>query len=223
MFDEKSLSLPARRNVKGLTESLATLATGDLVSAKFATARYGSVAIAGAAVLSASVKSFYLAGLTIENGLKPDRYLQTLETIVRASTPWDPNDVDAVTGESVVAPDAGGQSDGASASSPDDEAQEREAGPIQRDPDLGETVTALEHGTLVEAVFHVPVYGDFTIAGVAVWSEVGEGFLVGSWILGGSGTAAPSLRRLAILAPAGDHGIAVPPKITAVGDELPGL
>lgn len=191
VFDENSLVIPPRRNVKAITEALADLATGDIVRATFVGARYGAVAISGSAAHSASVKAFHLAGLPIESALKPDKAIQSLEVTLRASTHWDAEPSEAI-------PPA----------------------PAELADGLADLVATISHGDLVEAVFSTSAYGEFTIAGAAVWSEVGEQLLVGSWILSTEGVPAPALLVARVIAAAGSHSIGVPARITAVGEDV---
>ncbi|NQX13956.1 hypothetical protein HQQ80_20190 [Microbacteriaceae bacterium VKM Ac-2855] len=190
MFDESTLTLPPRRNVKAMTETLAGLADGDLVTMTVSTPRYGPVAYAGTVTLSPSAKSFFLAGLTIENNLKPDKFLQSLEVTHRVAEHWDPDADD--TPSPAVAP---------------------------RSDDLAAVLSTLEHGALVEAVVSHGLYGEVTIAGPAVLSVLSGGFRLGSWMLGTPAAAAPALRTLRVIAPAGAHAVPVPPRITTVDED----
>lgn len=190
MFDESTLTLPARRNVKAMTETLAVLADGDLVTLTVLTPRYGPVAFAGQVTLSPSAKSFFLGGLTLENNLKPDKSLQSLEITHRAADHWNPESDDTPAPTASV-----------------------------RSGDLESTLAALEHGALIEAVVSHGLYGEVTIAGPAVLSVLSGGFRVGSWMLGTSGAAAPALRTLRVIAPAGAHAVPVPPRITTVQED----
>jgi hypothetical protein len=190
MFDESTLTLPPRRNVKAMTETLGGLADGDEVRLTVLTPRYGPVAYSGRVTLSPSAKSYFLAGLTIENNLKPDKFLQSLEITRRAADHWDPASEDTPSPAAAL-----------------------------RGDDLEETIAALEHGALVEAVLSHALYGEITIAGPAVLSVLSGGFRLGSWMLGAPGAVAPALRTLRVIAPAGAHAVPVPPRITTVDED----
>ncbi|MCU1444434.1 hypothetical protein [Cryobacterium sp.] len=84
-------NVPTRRNVKVLTDAIATLESGTGVSAMFLTKRYGAFTIEGAAFISASVKTLTVGGRSIEQNLKPHKSLQALQA-------------DAVTDDSAAEP-----------------------------------------------------------------------------------------------------------------------
>jgi len=73
-------NVPSRRNVKALTDAIATLESGTPVSAMFLTKRYGAFTITGAAFISASVKTLTIGGRSIEQNLKPHKSLQALQS-----------------------------------------------------------------------------------------------------------------------------------------------
>ncbi|WEO78903.1 hypothetical protein BJQ94_07670 [Cryobacterium sp. SO2] len=72
-------NVPTRRNVKVLTDAIASLESGTDVSAMFLTKRYGAFTIEGAAFISASVKTLTVGGRSIEQNLKPHKSLQALQ------------------------------------------------------------------------------------------------------------------------------------------------
>ncbi|WP_165384910.1 hypothetical protein [Cryobacterium sp. SO1] len=74
-------NVPSRRNVKALTDAIATLESGTPVSAMFLTKRYGAFTIDGAAFISASVKTLTIGGRSIEQNLKPHKSLQALQPL----------------------------------------------------------------------------------------------------------------------------------------------
>ena len=90
-------NVPSRRNVKALTDAIATLESGTPVSAMFLTKRYGAFTIDGAAFISASVKTLTVGGRSIEQNLKPHKSLQALQ-------PLDPDEAGTEPGERGVAP-----------------------------------------------------------------------------------------------------------------------
>lgn len=71
-------NVPSRRNVKVLTDAIASLDSGTNVSAMFLTKRYGAFTIEGTAFVSASVKTLTVGGRPIEQNLKPHKSLQAL-------------------------------------------------------------------------------------------------------------------------------------------------
>jgi hypothetical protein len=73
------LTVPTRRNVKVLTDAIASLESGTAVSATFLTKRYGAFTIEGTAFISASVKTLTVGGRSIEQNLKPHKSLQALQ------------------------------------------------------------------------------------------------------------------------------------------------
>jgi len=86
--------------------------------------------------------------------------------------------------------------------------------------ELADAVGALTHGDLVLASFRDPVYGEFTVTGVSVWSRVGNAFLVGGWIIGQDGEPAPRLQGVATVSAAGAHVHPVPKQITTVANDV---
>jgi len=91
-------NVPSRRNVKALTDAIATLESGTPVSAMFLTKRYGAFTINGAAFISASVKTLTIGGRSIEQNLKPHKSLQALQAL-------EPGDAGAEPGAGGDAPD----------------------------------------------------------------------------------------------------------------------
>ncbi|WP_162942580.1 hypothetical protein [Cryobacterium soli] len=79
-------NVPTRRNVKLLTDAIATLESGSTVSAMFLTKRYGAFTIEGTAFISASVKTLTIGGRSIEQNLKPHKSLQALTTTPSAGS-----------------------------------------------------------------------------------------------------------------------------------------
>jgi hypothetical protein len=74
-------NVPSRRNVKALTDAIATVESGTPISAMFLTKRYGAFTIDGAAFISASVKTLTIGGRSIEQNLKPHKSLQALQQL----------------------------------------------------------------------------------------------------------------------------------------------
>jgi len=186
-------NVPTRRNVKLLTDAIATLESGSTVSAMFLTKRYGAFTIEGTAFISASVKTLTIGGRSIEQNLKPHKSLQALTTTPSAGSP------EPVIGE--PEPDATG------AEAPPAESG---AGPV------------VQHGDLISARFADPAYGQFTVTGVGVASTVSDVVLVGGWFVSQAGTTAPRLVDLEILAENGTHEYPLPPRIASWGDDSEG-
>lgn len=99
-------NVPTRRNVKVLTDAIASLESGTGVSAMFLTKRYGAFTIEGTAFISASVKTLTVGGRSIEQNLKPHKSLQALQADAVAddstAAPAAPVDADAVPAAPVV-------------------------------------------------------------------------------------------------------------------------
>jgi hypothetical protein len=186
-------AVPTRRNVKVLTDAISSLQHGTDVSAMFLTKRYGAFTIAGTAFISASVKTLTVGGRSIEQNLKPHKSLQALQA-VQTDAPAEESDTDAAT---------------AAESEPAVE-------PVQPD------ASAVQHGDLVFARFVDPAYGQFSVIGVSVGSTVSDVVLVGGWFLSQSGSTAPRLVSIEVLAESGTHEYPVPPRIITWGDDSEG-
>lgn len=96
-------NVPSRRNVKALTDAIATLESGTPVSAMFLTKRYGAFTITGAAFISASVKTLTVGGRSIEQNLKPHKSLQALQPL-EPLQPQEPGDASTEPGADGDAP-----------------------------------------------------------------------------------------------------------------------
>lgn len=92
-------NVPSRRNVKVLTDAIATLESGTGVSALFVTKRYGAFTIDGTAFISASVKTLTVGGRFIEQNLKPHKSLQALRTLEQSEPAPEPASEPAGAGE----------------------------------------------------------------------------------------------------------------------------
>jgi hypothetical protein len=191
-------TVPTRRNVKVLTDAIATLKHGTDVSAMFLTKRYGAFTIAGTAFISASVKTLTVGGRSIEQNLKPHKSLQALQT----DAPAEESDADA----------AAAESDANAAAADAADAVE----PVQPD------ASAVQHGDLVFARFVDPAYGQFSVIGVSVGSTVSDVVLVGGWFLSQAGSTAPRLVSIEVLAESGTHEYPMPPRIITWGDDSEG-
>jgi hypothetical protein len=188
-------NVPTRRNVKVLTDAIASLESGTSVSAMFLTKRYGAFTIEGAAFISASVKTLTVGGRSIEQNLKPHKSLQALQTAPAA--------------------------DGAEApETPDAEAQDAEVPDARAAVPL--TLPAVSHGDLVSARFVDPAYGPFTVTGVSVASSVSDVVLVGGWFVSQAGESAPRLVSVEVLAESGTHEYPLPSRIASFGDDSDG-
>jgi hypothetical protein len=84
-------TVPTRRNVKVLTDAIASLESGTGVSAMFLTKRYGAFTIEGTAFISASVKTLTVGGRSIEQNLKPHKSLQALQALEADAVPAEPS------------------------------------------------------------------------------------------------------------------------------------
>lgn len=182
-------NVPSRRNVKVLTDAIASLESGTNVSAMFLTKRYGAFTIAGTAFVSASVKTLTVGGRPIEQNLKPHKSLQALQ----------PLDED-----SDVAADASGDTAG-------DTTADTSTGPSADQ--------AVQHGDLISVLFVDPAYGQFTVTGVGVASTVSDVVLVGGWFVSQSGQSAPRVVSVDVLAAAGSHDYPLPPRIVSWGED----
>ncbi|MTE14142.1 hypothetical protein [Nocardia aurantiaca] len=82
--------------------------------------------------------------------------------------------------------------------------------------DLPETVSGLQHGDLVEARFEQTPYGQFSVAGFALWAPAGQAFVVGGgWFVTQRHRRihADRLIALTIVSPAGRHEYRIPEPI----------
>lgn len=194
-------NVPTRRNVKVLTDAIASLESGTSVSAMFLTKRYGAFTIEGTAFISASVKTLTVGGRSIEQNLKPHKSLQALQ-------------IDAPD-----APDAPDETDVTDATAADS------TEPDETEPDetaSADPATTVQHGDLVSARFVDPAYGQFTVTGVGVASTVSDVVLVGGWFVSQSGSPAPRVVSVEVLAGSGTHEYPLPPRIASWGDDSEG-
>jgi hypothetical protein len=184
------LTIPSKRNVKGLTASIAALNSGDLVKAVFSTPRYGVVVLEGRAHFSKTTGSYMLAGRALDANLKPDKSLQLLEIVDSAAAA-------AVDGVAELS---------------DDELAELPSG------DPSDVVPSLQHGDVVAARYFELAYGAFTVTGACV-AAPGQSLMLGTWFVSREGEPAPRLNHVDVLARAGDGALRVPSPITSWGDE----
>ena len=187
-------TVPTRRNVKVLTDAIASLTSGTNVSAMFLTKRYGAFTIEGTAFISASVKTLTVGGRSIEQNLKPHKSLQALQA--DAVNPTEDN-----TDESAAAELAGAEPE------------------LDSAPDLADPATPVEHGDLIFARFVDPAYGQFTVTGVSVASTVSDVVLVGGWFVSQAGSPAPRVVSVEVLAANGTHEYPLPPRIASWGED----
>ncbi|MGY4856531.1 hypothetical protein [Cryobacterium sp. AP23] len=191
-------NVPTRRNVKVLTDAIASLESGTDVSAMFLTKRYGAFTIEGTAFISDSVKTLTVGGRSIEQNLKPHKSLQALRADAVETVDTD-DAVDTV--DTAVAEDA-----------------------VEPEPEAAsaEPATSVQHGDLVSARFVDPAYGQFTVTGVSVASTISDVVLVGGWFVSQAGSAAPRVVSVEVLAASGAHEYPVPPRIASWGDDTEG-
>jgi hypothetical protein len=189
-------NVPTRRNIKVLTDAIASLESGTSVSAMFLTKRYGAFTIEGAAFISASVKTLTVGGRSIEQNLKPHKSLQALQTAGAADG--------AAAGAGTL------DAELPAAEAPDPDAATATATPVVR------------HGDLVSARFVDPAYGPFTVTGVSVASTVSDVVLVGGWFVSQAGETAPRLVSVQVLAESGTHEYPLPSRIASWGDDSEG-
>ena len=189
-------TVPTRRNVKVLTDAIASVTSGTNVSAMFLTKRYGAFTIEGTAFISASVKTLTVGGRSIEQNLKPHKSLQALQA--DAVNPTEDN-----TDESAAAELAGAGAE------PE----------LDSAPDLADPATPVEHGDLIFARFVDPAYGQFTVTGVSVASTVSDVVLVGGWFVSQAGSPAPRVVSVEVLAANGTHEYPLPPRIASWGED----
>ncbi|PXA67324.1 hypothetical protein [Cryobacterium arcticum] len=187
-------NVPTRRNVKVLTDAIASLKSGTNVSAMFLTKRYGAFTIDGTAFISASVKTLTVGGRSIEQNLKPHKSLQALQP-----------EPELVLGET------------------DEATAETEPAPVvPLLAESGQTAPEVQHGDLISVRFIDPAYGPFTVTGVSVASTVSDVVLVGGWFVSQAGATAPRVASIEILAANGTHEYPLPPRIVSWGEDTEG-
>jgi hypothetical protein len=184
------LTIPSKRNVKGLTASLAELKSGELVRAVFSTPRYGVVSIEGRAHFSKTTNSYMIAGRALDANLKPDKSLQLLE---------------------VVDMQAAAAADGVAELS-DDEAAALPSG------DPADVVPSLQHGDVIAARYFELAYGAFTVMGACV-AAPGPSLMLGTWFVSRDGVPASRLNHVDVVARAADGELRIPAAISSWGDE----
>ena len=192
------LTIPGKRNVKGLTASIAGLTSGELVKAVFSTPRYGIVSIEGRAHFSKTTSSYMLAGRALDANLKPDKSLQLLEVIGAQATAVD----DGV---------ADGLADGVAALT-DAEVAALPSG------DPADVVPSLQHGDVVAARYFELAYGAFTVMGACVTAPGGS-LMLGTWFVSRDGVPARRLNHVDVVARAADGELRIPGPISSWGDE----
>jgi hypothetical protein len=184
------LTIPSKRNVKGLTASLAELKSGELVRAVFSTPRYGVVSVEGRAHFSKTTNSYMLAGRALDANLKPDKSLQLLE---------------------VVDMQAAAAADGVAELS-DDEVASLPSG------DPADVVPSLQHGDVIAARYFELAYGAFTVMGACV-AAPGPSLMLGTWFVSRDGVPASRLNHVDVVARAADGELRIPAAISSWGDE----
>ncbi|KQR19258.1 hypothetical protein ASF79_16560 [Agreia sp. Leaf335] len=184
------LTIPSKRNVKGLTATIAELKSGELVRAVFSTPRYGVVSIEGRAHFSKTTNSFMIAGRALDANLKPDKSLQLLE---------------------VIDPQAALADDGVAALS-DEEVAALPSG------DPADVVPTLQHGDVIAARYFELAYGAFTVMGACV-AAPGASLMLGTWFVSRDGVPASRLNHVDVVARAADGELRIPAAISSWGDE----
>jgi len=184
------LTIPSKRNVKGLTATIAELKSGELVRAVFSTPRYGVVSIEGRAHFSKTTNSFMIAGRALDANLKPDKSLQLLE---------------------VIDPQAALADDGVAALS-DEEVAALPSG------DPADVVPTLQHGDVIAARYFELAYGAFTVMGACV-AAPGASLMLGTWFVSRDGVPASRLNHVDVVARAADGELRIPSAISSWGDE----
>ena len=184
------LTIPSKRNVKGLTATIAELKSGELVRAVFSTPRYGVVSIEGRAHFSKTTNSFMIAGRALDANLKPDKPLQLLE---------------------VIDPQAALADDGVAALS-DEEVAALPSG------DPADVVPTLQHGDVIAARYFELAYGAFTVMGACV-AAPGASLMLGTWFVSRDGIPASRLNHVDVVARAADGELRIPSAISSWGDE----
>ncbi|SMQ75046.1 hypothetical protein [Agreia sp. VKM Ac-1783] len=184
------LIIPSKRNVKGLTASIAELTSGALVKAVFSTPRYGVVSIEGRAHFSKTTNSFMVAGRALDANLKPDKSLQLLE---------------------IIDPQAALADEGVAALS-DEELAALPSG------DPADVVPTLQHGDVIAARYFELAYGAFTVMGACV-AAPGPSLMLGTWFVSRNGVAASRLNHVDVVARGADGELRIPAPISSWGDE----
>lgn len=184
------LTIPSKRNVKGLTATIGELKSGELVKAVFSTPRYGVVAIEGRTHFSKTTNSYMLAGRALDSNLKPDKSLQLLEIIDAQAAAVD---------------------DGVAALS-EEEAESLPSG------DPADVVPSLQHGDVVAARYFELAYGAFTVLGACV-AAPGPSLMLGTWFVSRDGVPARRLNHVDVLARGTDGELRIPAPIGSWGDE----
>lgn len=184
------LTIPGKRNVKGLTASIAELKSGDLVKAVFSTPRYGVVSIEGRAHFSKTTNSFMIAGRALDANLKPDKSLQLLE-IVDPQAALADDGVAALSDEEIVALPSG---------------------------DPADVVPTLQHGDVIAARYFELAYGAFTVMGACV-AAPGSSLMLGTWFVSRNGVPASRLNHVDVVARAIDGELRIPAAISSWGEE----
>ncbi|SMG43346.1 hypothetical protein [Agreia pratensis] len=184
------LIIPSKRNVKGLTASIAELKSGELVKAVFSTPRYGVVSIEGRAHFSKTTNSFMIAGRALDANLKPDKSLQLLE---------------------IIDPQAALADDGVAALS-DEELAALPSG------DPADVVPTLQHGDVIAARYFELAYGAFTVMGACV-AAPGSSLMLGTWFVSRNGVPASRLNHVDVVARAADGELRIPAAISSWGEE----
>ncbi|KQM57418.1 hypothetical protein [Agreia sp. Leaf210] len=184
------LTIPSKRNVKGLTATIAELKSGELLRAVFSTPRYGVVSIEGRAHFSKTTNSFMIAGRALDANLKPDKSLQLLE---------------------VIDPQAALADDGVAALS-DEEVAALPSG------DPADVVPTLQHGDVIAARYFELAYGAFTVMGACV-AAPGASLMLGTWFVSRDGVPASRLNHVDVVARAADGELRIPAAISSWGDE----
>jgi hypothetical protein len=184
------LTIPGKRNVKGLTASIAELKSGELVRAVFSTPRYGVVSIEGRAHFSKTTNSYMIAGRALDANLKPDKSLQLLEVVdMQAAAAAD--GVAELSDEEVAALPSG---------------------------DPADVVPSLQHGDVIAARYFELAYGAFTVMGACV-AAPGPSLMLGTWFVSRNGVPASRLNHVDVVARAADGELRIPAPISSWGDE----
>jgi hypothetical protein len=185
------LTIPGKRNVKGLTASIAELKSGELIKAVFSTPRYGVVSIEGRAHFSKTTNSYMIAGRALDANLKPDKSLQLLEIIDPQAASSAAEGVAELSADEVAALPSG---------------------------DPADVVPSLQHGDVIAARYFELAYGAFTVMGACV-AAPGPSLMLGTWFVSRDGVPASRLNHVDVVARAADGELRIPPVISSWGDE----